>query len=131
MAHQGKVLKEMVRLDPREKQAIAKKMGYSREHLYLLYKYSEFDKDQLKNIAKAGFHFGVDVPKNLKPITFGEKTVKALEQKVQELEHDCEATKNDLRNLNKKFNDLVFRLMTEPKKAGKVPASQRDLFAQD
>ena len=134
MSHHGKELEKLIIYDKRTHEAIAKKMGYSRMTLNRLMNKKKFSEKQLATVSRV-YDISVitaQAPTKLtaKSEEFSDKTIKNLSLKIAELEEENKETKNDLRNLNKKFNDLVFSLATGTKKGGKVPANQKDLFSQ-
>lgn len=130
MSHHGKELERLILHDKRTHEAIAKKMGYSRMTLNRLMHKRTFTPKQLVVVGRvydtAVITNGTAVKLTAKSEEFSDKTIKKLTDKIVELEAEAEETKNDLRSLNKRFNDLVFSLATGKK--GKKPANQMDLF---
>jgi chromosome segregation ATPase len=132
MSNQGKELQKLINLDKRETSVIAKKMGYTRMSLNRLTKQSKLSANQL---AKVGKVYDIALITGERPAKtpaksddFATNIVKKLENEINDLKHTNEDIKSDLRELNKKFNELVMGLATG-KKHGKVPTSQRDLFS--
>lgn len=135
MSNHGKELEKLILHDKRTHEAIAKKMGYSRMTLNRLIHTRTFTPKQLAVVSRVYdisiITSGTETQQkvNVKSELFSAKTIEDLKKKIAELESENEETKNDLRSLNKRFNDLVFSLATGTKKGGKAPSNQRDLFS--
>ncbi len=105
--HQGKQLAVLVKSDKRTVAEVAQKMGYAREHLYMMFKLKTFNKIQIANIANVY---------DIKKITDQSQdilsidhtlTIQKIQKTVEQLEDTIEEIRDDNRELNKKFNQLL------------------------
>ncbi len=124
MKDYGTELKSLMAADKqrRDQETIAGKMGYSRMQLSRITKQKDFLPEQAERIFKVypqSLFSGNPVRKVRVVIVDSEQAVRRLEKEISILEDECEENKTALRELNKKFNALVFELMKSGMKNAK------------